>query len=214
MKLLIIFIFISLPVYSDDFISTILEENIEKNDHLYIKNAEDIKKLDTITYYFTASEPNDMLYDSFKQFSKDIGKRDGAIYIPLNNKSLEIFKNKNHKQDYMYNYAKNSSCDFSYVTSGSILFEIRDFSLKKIDRCILFPVKDNPLWLTSLLKKLNSNINNLKNSPNLNNLKKDSIITMLMNGIDVNIDKSTIEKNKPAIRRFVEWLSGLFSKKT
>lgn len=209
--LVFIVFFFSSSAWSDDFFNSDYDDQLSKksgSEYLYINVAADIKrlKLDTVTYYFTSSAPNEVLYDSFKEFSQNIGMKDGAVYIPLNDKALGLFKRKKHKQDIMYKFAKISNCDFSHVTTGSILFEIRNSSLNKKDNCILFPVKDNALWLTSLLKKLNANINILKNNPNLSKLKKDSVTAILMNGIDVTFDKGMLEKNKTSIRRLIEWL--------
>lgn len=218
--ILTLLLFFCSPSYSDNsdwvlpYNKTYQNAVNGQDKHLYIGVATEIERLnlDTVTYYFTSSEPNEVLYDSFKQFAKDIGKKDGAVYIPLNNKSIKTLKNNRRKQDLMYNYTKVSNCDFSYATNDSLLFEIRDLSLKENDRCISFPVKNNALWLSSLLKKLSHNINNLKNNPNLNRLKKDSITSILMNGVDTTLDKSILERNKSAIRRLVEWLGGVFQK--
>jgi len=194
--------------YFDPIFSEYDENTINK---IYLKKSKSILKMETITYYFTEKKENNVLFRSFKQFSKDIGLKNGAVYIPMTNDASNIFKTHNFRQDVIYSYSKYSWCDFSVISKESLLFEIRNSHIKSEDRCLVFPINDNILWLTSLLNKIHKNISTLKKIKNYNKLRKESLKAILENGIDYTINDKVVENNKITIKKFIQWLSNLFS---
>jgi hypothetical protein len=83
---------------------------------LFLEKAEQVKEMQTVTYFFTEqSIPND-IKNAFKQFADKIGATHGAVII--NKKSSEYL-----------DYSKLMKCDITISSSDLIIFENR--KLKK-----------------------------------------------------------------------------------
>jgi len=65
-----------------------------ESSYFYIDNLsiEKAKNADSITYFYTDSEPNDKLIQYFKEFSKQIGNKHGAVIISPNTNVKRAYK--------------------------------------------------------------------------------------------------------------------------
>jgi len=69
-------------------------KNEGQNSYFYIDNLniEKAKSADSITYFYTDSEPNGKIIQYFKEFSKQIGNKNGAVIISPNTNVKRAYK--------------------------------------------------------------------------------------------------------------------------
>ena len=104
--------------------------------NLYIDEWKIIKKMQTVTYFFTDKKIEKSLKEVFNKFSKKIGLTHGAVVV-------------NKKKSEYIDYTTIMKCDITVSSSNLIVFENRKIKNKK-NRCAIFYIKDMNMVLDVL----------------------------------------------------------------
>ena len=168
---------------------------------LYIKTEKDIDNLDTVTYYISKEAIDRRMIDSFFVFSDKIGKKNGAIILPLSEENDKYLKNKTKKQPDIFSLTSKSKCNFSYFKESHIIFEDRLQS-----RCFYFKTGEDNGWLLETLNTIYQNTNNAQSTLNTTTLEKKEMENFLSHGIKWKSD-NLIDENKDQIHRFIGYLA-------
>jgi len=140
---------------------------IPSEQHLYIDKIEQIKDMQTVTYFFTENSVPYNVKNMFKSFANSLGLNHGAIVISKN------------EEKYL-SVSKLMKCDINTSSSDLVVFENRQIK-NKDKQCLYFYINDvkNINNILAVVSKYKGDIEKMADYPNKFKLRSTVMNTCL-----------------------------------